>query len=66
MSPTAALILTLVALVLLGSLAAWLLNVPIWAIGIFAVLGGLLTWRVFRRLARRGARQDTETSRPDA
>ena len=66
MSATAALILALVALVLLGSLAAWLLNVPVWAIGTFSVLGGLLTWRAFRRLSRGRARQDTETSRPDA
>jgi hypothetical protein len=60
MSPTGALILAIVALSGLGALAAWLLNIPILAIGIFAVLGGLLASRMFRRLTRSPARQDTE------
>jgi hypothetical protein len=62
MSPTGALVVALIALVLLGSLAAWLVNVPVWAIGIFAVLGGLLARRVFRRLSRGRARQNTEAA----
>ena len=60
MSPAGALLLVLVALILLGCLAAWLLNVPFWAIAVFAALGGLLTYRVYRRIAVRRARQDTE------
>ncbi len=60
MSPTGALVISLVALLALGSLAAWLLNLPLLAIGIFAAIGGLLTRWVFRRLARGRARQDTE------
>ncbi|HEY5544819.1 MAG TPA: hypothetical protein VIK50_02090 [Gemmatimonadaceae bacterium] len=62
MSPAAALRLALVALFLLGALAAWLLNVPVWAIGVLAVLGGLLARLAFRRFSRGRARQDTETS----
>jgi hypothetical protein len=60
MSPTGALLVVLVALILLGCLAAWLLNVPLWAITVIATIGGLLTWRLFRRLAAGRARQDTE------
>jgi len=63
MSPAAALRLALVALFLLGALAAWLLNVPVSAIGILAVLGGLLARLAFRRFSRPRARQDTETLR---
>ena len=63
MSATGALVLSVVALFALGSLAAWLLNVPLLAIGIFAALGGLLTRRVFKRLSRSRARQDTEAPR---
>jgi ABC-type cobalamin transport system permease subunit len=66
MSPTGALVVALIALVLLGSLAAWLVNVPVWAIGTFAVLGGLLARRVFLRLSRGRARQNTEARPPDA
>lgn len=60
MSPTGALVISLVAVFALGALAAWLLNVPLLAIGIFAAIGGLLTRRVFRQLSRSRARQDTE------
>jgi len=63
MSPTGSLVVSIVAVFALGSLAAWLLNVPLLAIGIFAAIGGLLTRRVFRRLARARARQDTEATR---
>lgn len=61
MSPAAALLLALIALVGLGALAGWLLNLPMWAIGTLAVLGGVLARGAFRRLSRRSARQDTET-----
>jgi len=54
------LVLSLVALVVLASLAAWLLNLPLWAIGAFSVAGLLLIRRTFRRLAKGRARQDTE------
>ena len=60
MSPTGASLLVLSALVLLGCLAAWLLNVPIPAIAVFAVISGLLIRAGFRRLSKRRARQDTE------
>jgi membrane protein implicated in regulation of membrane protease activity len=60
LSPIGALVLALVALVVLGSLAGWLLNMPLWAIGAFSVVGLLLVRRTFRRLASRRARQDTE------
>lgn len=63
MSPAAALLLALIALLLLGALAAWLLNVPIWAIGTVAVLAGLLARGAFRRFSRGIARQDTEAPR---
>ena len=60
MSPAGAYILSLFVLVLLGSLAAWLLNIPIWAIAGFSVVGVLLIRKAFRRVASRRARQDTE------
>ena len=60
MSPIGALVLALVALVVLASLAAWLLNIPLWAIGAFSVAGLLVIRRTFRLLANRRARQDTE------
>ena len=60
MSPIGALVLALVALVVLASLAAWLLNIPLWAIGVFSLVGLLLIRRTFRRLSNSRARQDTE------
>ena len=63
MSPAAALVLVLLALGVLGGVTAWLINVPIWAIGVLVVLGGLLARRVFRRRSGGRARQDTEPSR---
>ena len=60
MSPIGAFVVALAALVVLASLAAWLLNVPLWAIGVFS-LGGLLAIRAtYRRLLNRRARQNTE------
>jgi len=59
-SPIGAFVVALAALVVLASLAAWLLNVPLWAIGVFS-LGGLLAIRAsYRRLLNRRARQNTE------
>lgn len=60
MSPTGALVAALIALLLLGALAAWLLNVPVWAIGAFGILAGLLGGLLVRRRLTRRARQDTE------
>ena len=61
MSPIGALVVALAALLLLGALAAWLLNVPIWAIGSFGILAGLLARLLVRRRLKRRARQDTES-----
>ena len=60
MSPTGALVAALIALLLLGALAAWLLNVPVWAIGVFGIVAGLLGGLLVRRRLNRRARQDTE------
>jgi Flp pilus assembly protein TadB len=60
MSASGALILTLIAILLLGGVAAWLLNMPIWLIAALLVGGGLVIRRIFRRLMARRARQDTE------
>ena len=60
MSATGALLLVLVALLLLGCLAAWLLNVPVLAIAVFACQGGLVLYRLYRRLTLVLARQKTE------
>ena len=60
MSPTGGLVAALFALLLLGALAAWLLNVPVWAIGTFGILAGLLGGLLVRRRVNRRARQDTE------
>ena len=62
MTPTGALVLALVALIVLGSFAAWLLNVPLLAIGVLAALAGRLCRWVLRRWAHGRARQDTEAS----
>jgi len=63
MSATGALVLAVVALFMLGGLAAWLLNVPIWAIAAVFVVGGWLSQLALRRFSRGRARQDTETPR---
>ena len=60
MSASGALLIALAVLGLLGALAAWLLNFPIWAIGVASLLGAGLLWVLGRRLARSRARQDTE------
>lgn len=62
MSPTGALTVALLAIVLLGAIAAWLLNIPPWAIGVF-VIGGLAVIRqILRRITRSRARQEPEAS----
>ena len=60
MSPIGAFVVALAALVVLASLAAWLLNVPLWAIGAFSFAGLLVIRATYRRLLNRRARQDTE------
>jgi Flp pilus assembly protein TadB len=60
MSPTGALITALTAIFVLGAFGAWLLNVPVWVIGVFLVLGTTLARWAFRRFSDRRARQDTE------
>ena len=60
MSPIGALILALVALLVLGALAGWLLNIPLWGIGAVSLIGLLLIRRTYRRQSNRRARQDTE------
>ena len=60
MSPTGALIVALTAIFVLGAIAAWLLNMPLWVIGVFLVLGPTSARWVFRRFSRRRDRQDTE------
>lgn len=59
MSPRGALVLALVALVVLGALAAWLVNVPPLAIATLLALSGAVVTAV-RRVRRRRARQETE------
>jgi Flp pilus assembly protein TadB len=60
LNPTGALILALAAIFVLGAFAAWLLNVPLWAIAVFLVVGPLLSRWIFRRISRSRARQNTE------
>jgi hypothetical protein len=60
LNPTGALILALAAIFVLGAFAAWLLNVPLWAIALFLVVGPLLSRWIFRRISRGRARQKTE------
>lgn len=62
MSAAGALVFALSALVLLGAFAAWLINIPLWAIGAGVVVGALVVRRLFLSLARSRARQDTEAS----
>ena len=61
MSASGALILALSVILILGAVAAWLINMPIWLIAAFLVGGGLVIRRILRRLLARRARQDTET-----
>lgn len=60
MSPAGALVVALTSLFVLGAVAGWLLNMPLWAIGLFLLVGFILTRLTFRRLSHGRARQDTE------
>lgn len=60
MSPTGALIVALSAILALGAFAAWLLNIPMWAVAAMLVAGAVVIRQVFRRLARGRARQEAE------
>lgn len=61
MSPTGALMVSITLLIILGAIAAWLMNVPGWAIALMVVVsGGVSRWLV-RRVTTRRARQNTET-----
>jgi membrane protein implicated in regulation of membrane protease activity len=62
-SAPGALFIALSAIVVLGAFAAWLLNVPAWAIGAFVAAGILVIRRVYRRMARGRARQEPEASK---
>jgi membrane protein implicated in regulation of membrane protease activity len=61
MSPMGALVVAITALILLAGVAAWMMNVPIWAIGLFVALAGWLSISVIRRFHRRRTRQETES-----
>jgi uncharacterized membrane protein len=60
MSATGALIIALITILALGAFAAWLMNVPLWMIGVVSLAGGWAISRVFKRFSRARARQDTE------
>jgi membrane protein implicated in regulation of membrane protease activity len=61
MSALGGLTLALAALILLAALAGWLLNVPLWAVGVFVVVAGWVSSRLLKRFSRGRARQDTES-----
>jgi hypothetical protein len=61
MSPLGALVTGFTALILLGALAAWLVNVPLWAIAALVVAGAALGRVILRRISRKADRQKTET-----
>lgn len=60
MSALGVLIVCLTVILVLGGFAAWLLNIPMWAIGAFLAAGVLVIRRVYRRLVGDRARQETE------
>ena len=60
MSATGVLITALTTILILGAFAAWLMNVPLWAIAVASAIGGWLISRLLRRFSRLRARQDTE------
>lgn len=59
MSPTGALLVVLAAVIILGVVAAWLINIPLWAIGAGVVGASLVVRRIWKKRYGR-ARQDTE------
>lgn len=63
MSATGALLVALASILVLGAVAAWLLNVPSWLIGAFLAAGLVIIRRVYRRLVGGRARQETEAPR---
>lgn len=60
MSATGALTIALITILALGAFAAWLMNVPLWMIGLGSVAGTWLISRLLRRFSHGRARQDTE------
>ena len=62
MSPTGAAVLAVSGFIVLGVLALWLLNLPIWSLPVFVVgvLGGF-GWVLRRRARLNRSRQKTET-----
>jgi Flp pilus assembly protein TadB len=61
MSPGGALLVALSAVIVLGAVATWLINIPLWAIGAGVVGAAFVVRRIFVRFYGR-ARQDTETN----
>jgi len=61
MSGRGAAILTMGAIILLGALAMWLVNVPAWGIVLAVALATGVARAVMRRLLREPDRQKTET-----
>ena len=62
MSPRGALVLVLVAILMLGGLALWLVNVPWWVVLILVTAAGSLARRwLLRRFSSEQARQEAET-----
>jgi hypothetical protein len=59
-SPAGALLVSTAALIALGAIAAWLLNVPAWAIAAGAVAFGWFVRRLYVRQRAKRARQETE------
>jgi Flp pilus assembly protein TadB len=62
MSPTGALTVALSAIVVLGAIAAWLLNIPPWVIGVFLLGGVAVIRRILRRVKSGRARQEPESA----
>lgn len=62
MSPQGALVLVLVAILMLGGVALWLMNVPWWVVLIvIAGIGTVARRWILRRFSSNQARQETET-----
>jgi Flp pilus assembly protein TadB len=62
MSPTGALFIALSAILILGALAAWLVNLPLWFIGAFLLGGAFGIRKILRRLSQRRVREDHGTA----
>ena len=62
MSPRGALILVLIAILMLGGLALWLMDVPWWVVLIVLTgIGSLARRWILGRFSSNQARQETET-----